>query len=172
MAEKRDDSEAVSTIPVFSERLTTALETMFKGEAPNAGLFCGYCYTPIDRERVRCSQCERSVEEWPPEERVPEGVLEMFRQLRRRESLIVNGFAYAGMLLAVLIFIAVFALIFFSGANIWLMIIDIVGLFILARVLAGILGGVIGDEVGFRYSRRKLAEDWAVYEAQRRGKES
>ena len=154
-------------MPIFSERLTTVLETVFKGEAPNVGRFCGHCYTPLDPQRTRCPDCDRAVEERPPVERVPDEVLQMFRQLRRRESLVVNSFAYLGLLLGVLIFIGVFYVLFTAGANIWWFVFDIVLLFVLSRLLAGLLGGVLGDEVGFRYSRRKLAEEWGEYAAER-----
>lgn len=154
-------------IPIFSDRLTTALETMFRGEAPNVGRFCGHCYTPLDPERTQCPHCGHPVEERPPVERVPSEVLEMFRQLRRRESLVVNSFAYLGMALGVLTFIAVFYVLFTLNANVWWFVFNIALLFVLARVLAGLLGGVLGDEMGFRYARRKLAEEWREYQVAR-----
>jgi hypothetical protein len=153
--------------PLFSESLTNTLDAFFKGQAPNAGRFCGYCYTPLGPERMACPHCGRPVESNPPLEKVPREVLEMFRSMRRRESLVVNSFAYAGLLLAVLIFIGVFAFAFFTGASIWWYVADIVLLFVLSRVLAGLLGGYVGDDVGYRYARRKLAEDWSAYEAGR-----
>ena len=160
---------AVEDVPLFSARLTELLDTMFKSGAPNAGRFCGYCYTPLDAQREACPHCGRPVAEHAPVAQVPREVLLMFRQLRRRESLVVNGFAYAGLLLAVAIFIGAFAVMFFSGAGIWWYVGDIVALFVLARVLAGLLGGYWGDQVGYRYARRKLAEDWAAYKPGRAG---
>ena len=100
-------------------------------------------------------------------ERVPDEVLELFRRMRRRESLVVNSFAYAGLLLGVLIFVLIFYVLFVTDANVWWYVIDIVLLFVLSRVLAGLLGGVVGDDVGFRYARRKLAQEWREYEAGR-----
>ncbi len=158
---------AVDDIPIFSERLSSVLDAIFKGEAPNVGRFCGYCYTPIDPQRTQCPHCSRAVGEHPPVERVPGEVLEMFRRLRRRESLVVNSFAYLGLLLGVLIFVAVFYVLFTLGVNVWWYVFDIALLFVLARVLAGLLGGVVGDELGFRYARRKLAQEWWEYEAER-----
>ena len=159
--------DVAAGVPLFSERLSSALDAILKGEAPNVGRFCAHCYTPMDPQRRQCPHCGRSVRNEPPVERVPDGVFKMYRGLRRRESLVVNGFAYAGLLLAVLIFIGLFAIIFYSGAGIWWYVIDIALLFVLSRVLAGVLGGFVGDELGYRYARRKLAEDWAAYEAQR-----
>ncbi len=154
-------------LPLFSERLTAVLDTYLKGEAPNAGRFCGHCYTPIDPQRRQCPHCVRSVDDHPPVERMPDGVIAMFRSMRRRESLVVNSFAYLGLLLSVLIFVAVFYVIFMSGGSIWWYVFDIALLFVLARVLAGLIGGFIGDDIGYRYARRKLAEDWRAYEAER-----
>ena len=154
-------------IPIFSERLMTALATMVRGEAPNVGRFCGYCYTPLDPERTQCPHCGHPVEERPPVERVPSEVLQMFRQLRRRESLVVNSFAYLGLGLGVLTFIVIFYVIYTLNASVWWFVSNIILLFVLSRVLAGLLGGVVGDEVGFRYARRKLVEEWREYEAAR-----
>ena len=165
------EREVAIDVPVFSERLTVVLEEIFNGEAPNVGRFCGNCYTPLDPERTQCPHCDRPVDERPPVESVPRPVLEMFRQLRRRESLVVNSFAYAGLLLGVLIFIAVFYVMFWFGAGVWWYVFNIVLLFVLARGLAGLLGGVIGDDIGYRYARRKLAEDWRAWEATGRAEE-
>ncbi len=167
MSSVRRDELTADDIPIFSERLSTVLQAIFKGEAPNVGRFCGHCYTPLDPERTECPHCRRAVAEHPPVERVPREVLEMFHQLRRRESLVVNSLAYLGLLLGVLIFIGVFYVLFTLNANVWWLVFDIVLLFVLSRVLAGVLGGMLGDELGYRYARRKLAEEWREYEAER-----
>src|SRR3990172_7075951 len=114
----------------------------------------------MEKKGMPAAPCRGAVAEHPPVDRVPAEVLAMFRQLRRRESLVVNGFAYLGLLLGVLIFIGVFYVIFTVGASIWWYIFDIALLFVASRVLAGLLGGFVGDEAGFRYARRKLAEEW------------
>ena len=156
-------------VPLFSDRLTTLLEEMFAGEAPNSGRFCGNCYTPMDQQRTECPHCGTATSARRPVEKVPRDVLLMFQSMRRRASLVVNSFAYAGLLLGVLIFIAVFYVIFMLGGDIWWYIFDIVLLFVVARVLAGLLGGFVGDELGFRYSRRKLIEEWQAWEQSRDG---
>jgi hypothetical protein len=154
-------------VPLFSPRLTELLESMFKGESPNAGRFCGNCYTPLDAQRTSCPHCGRPTSERPPVDAVPRDVLLMFKSLRRRESLVVNSFAYAGLALAVAIFILVFAVMFFRGLGTWWYVGDIGLLFLLGRVLPGWIGGWWGDDVGYRYARRKLAADWSAFEAGR-----
>ena len=151
-------------IPIFSDRLNEVLTLVFKGEAPNAGRFCGYCFTPISSERTHCPHCERAMADYKPVDSVPDSILKMFKQLRRRESLVVNGFAYVGLFSGVALFIGIFYVLFSTGANVWWYVFDIVLLFVSARVLAGLLGGYLGDEVGYTYARRKLAEDWHAYE--------
>ena len=158
---------ATEDVPLFSERLTELLDTMFKSGAPNAGRFCGYCYTPLDAQRDACPHCGRSVAEHPPVEQVPREVLLMFRQLRRRESLVVNSYAYAGLLLAVVIFIGIFAVIFFNGGGIWWYVGDTAALFVLARVLPGLLGGYWGDRLGYERARLKTREAWEQWAAER-----
>jgi hypothetical protein len=159
-----------SETPLFSERLTAFLESYFAGEAPNSGRFCGHCYTPLAQERSECPHCAHSVKDRPPVGNVPEDVREMFRRMRRRESLVVNSFAYLGLALAVVIFIVVFAITFSMSDNVWLLALDTLLLFVLARVLAGLLGGWVGDELGHRFSHRKLAEEWQTFEAERRSR--
>ncbi len=160
------DLQSVPSVPVFSDRLTTVLTNIFKGEAPNAGRFCGYCYTPISEEREQCQHCHTPVEDRKPVDRIPDDIVAMFKQLRRRESIVVNGFAYLGLFSGVAIFIGIFYILFETGANVWWYVFDIVLLFVAARALAGIIGGYIGDELGYKYARRKLAEDWETHEAE------
>jgi hypothetical protein len=164
---RKKDRPPPPEIPIFSERLTQVLETIMKGEAPNVGHFCGFCYTPIDRQRMHCPYCRNAVADYPAVGKVPGEVMEMFRKLRRRESLIVNSFAYLGLMLGVVIFIAVFYVLFLNDAGIWWYVFDIVLLFVGARVLAGLIGGYVGDEVGYRYARDKLIEEWRAFASAR-----
>jgi hypothetical protein len=156
-----------SELPIFSDRLTQALEEYFAGQAPNVGRFCGFCYTPIDAARHHCPHCGKAVADHPPVEKIPPDVLEMFRKRRRRESLVVNSFAYIGLFSGTAIFIAVFYVLFIVDAGLWWYIFDIVLLFVGARVLAGLIGGFVGDELGYRYARRKLIEEWQAFAASR-----
>jgi len=164
---RRKDRPPQPDLPIFSERLTALLEEFRAGKAPNSGRFCGNCYTPIDAQRHHCPHCQTAVQDYPPAGRVPSDVLEMFRRQRRRESLVVNSFAYLGLLSGVFIFIAVFYVLFLLDAGFWWYVGNIVLLFVVARVLAGLLGGYVGDELGYRYARRRLIEEWRAYEAER-----
>lgn len=147
-------------LPIFSERLSSLLEEMLQGRAPNAGHFCGHCYTPIGKERESCYNCGRSVAECPPRRRLPREVIQMFRRMRRRESVAVNGFALAGLALAVAVFVTLFALF----EPLWWRILDMVLLVVMARGFAGILGGLVGDSIGYRYARRRLGEEWRAFQ--------
>ena len=153
--------------PIFSDRLKQVLETLIKGEAPNVGHFCGYCYTPMDKRRTECPHCAKAIEAYPPVASVPPEVQAMFRNVRRRESLVVNSFAQFGIMLGVGTFIVVFYFLFLAGAAFWWYVFDTVLLFVLSRVLAGLLGGYVGDELGYRFARRKLAGEWLAFAASR-----
>ena len=63
--------------PLFSERLEEQLVAVTRGEAPNAGRFCGHCYTPLGAETERCPHCDTATRERGPVASVPEAVIEM-----------------------------------------------------------------------------------------------
>jgi hypothetical protein len=152
-----------SELRVFSERLDGFLESLREGETPNAGTFCGFCFNPIPPEQTLCDHCGRSLAQTAAVHSVPDPVLEMHRRKQRRESLIVNSFAYIGLGLGLALFLLIVSLNFFFFDTIWLLIASVFVLLVGGRVFAGIAGGVIGDEVGFRYANRHLAAEWDAY---------
>jgi len=160
--------EAAATVRgVFSSRLDSFLEQLREGETPNSGRFCAYCYNPLPPGFERCDHCGQEVARRPTLASVPVAVIEMHRRKQRRESLIVNSFAYLGLGLGVAIFIGLVSLEYFYVHGLWLLLIAIGVLIAGSWALARIVGGVIGDELGFRYANRRLAEDWASYVARR-----
>ena len=90
-----------SEIPVFSPRLDELMAAMIKGTAPNVGRFCGYCYTPLGKKREECRHCGTSTSDYAPVEKLPMEFGALYRRMRKRESLIVNSFAFAGLGLGV-----------------------------------------------------------------------
>lgn len=162
-------SEQPPEVPIFSPRLTEVLATVVKGEAPNIGRFCGYCYTPMDPERMHCSHCLKATADYPPVEKVPPDILEMFMKLRRRESLVVNSLAQFGIFIGVMSFVVLFYFHFLNDVAVWWYAFDVAVLFVLSPVLAGLIGGYVGDEYGYRFARRRLAAEWQAFEAAREG---
>lgn len=157
-----------AALPVFSPRLDEILGLMIKHEIPNVGRFCGYCYTPLERNQERCGHCARTRDEYPPVARIPDEVLAIYGKLRKRESLIVNSFAFAGLGLGLLLFIILVAVaVYRFDAALWMLALATAVFIVGGRVLAGLLGGWIGDNVGYDYAQKKLAIDWAEYEQQR-----
>ena len=162
------EAPASVALPVFSPRLDEILGLMIKDEIPNVGRFCGYCYTPLERKQERCGHCDRTRDEYPPVARIPDGVLTIYRKMRKRESLIVNSFAFAGLGIGLLVFIGMVALaVYRFDAAIWMLALATAVFIIGGRVLAGLLGGWIGDNIGYDYAQKKLAVDWAEYERAR-----
>jgi hypothetical protein len=163
MAEERSGGARENA--VLSERLGELATEIMQGQAPNYGRFCGHCYTPLGEERTDCPHCGRDASRLPPVERIPDRVLAMFRRKRRRESIIVNSFAYLGLALGV----GLFLLLFLVYSALWWRILDIGVLVLSSRLFAAVLGGVIGDEVGYRFAQRRLAEEWGEFTTQREG---
>jgi hypothetical protein len=161
-------SDELPDIPVFSPRLDEVLGLMVKGEAPNHGRFCGYCYTPMGKTAAACPYCARPVGEFQTLEKLPPEVIALYKRMRKRESLIVNSFAFGGLFLAVLIFMGLVAVaVYLMDQSLWMLGFATVFLLVGGRVFAGLLGGWIGDNVGYEYSRKKLVAEWQEFEQQR-----
>ena len=157
-----------SELPVFSPRLDEVMELMIKGEIPNVGRFCGYCYTPVAKKSDACTHCGRSTAECPTVDKIPMEVGAIYRKMRKRESLIVNSFAFAGLGIGLALFVfLVWLAVYHYDANLWLLGAATAVFIIGGRVFAGLLGGWIGDNIGYNYARKKLAVDWAEYERAR-----
>ena len=91
-------ADAPGELPIFSPRLDEVMAAMIKGEAPNAGRFCGYCYTPLSKTANACSHCGTATADYAPVDRLPREFGQLYRRMRKRENLIVNSFAFAGSL--------------------------------------------------------------------------
>jgi len=155
---------------VFSARLEAFLDNVDSGEAPNSGSFCAFCYNPLPAGFQRCDHCGQTSSERAPVDSLPITVIEMYHRKQRRESIIVNAFAYLGLALGLALFLGMVAInVIYLDRALWFFILATVVFLVGSRVLAGILGGVVGDEVGFRYAQRRLAEDWAAHVAEREG---
>ena len=163
-------SERVPTqdIPVFSPRLDEVIGMMIKGDAPNAGRFCGHCYTPMSKKAEACPYCASSVAEHAPLAKLPPEVIDLYRRMRKRESLIVNSFAFAGIFLGVLLFMVLVAVaIYKMDGSIWMLVFATVVLLVGGRVFGGLLGGWIGDDIGYDFAHKKLVLEWHEFEATR-----
>ena len=155
-------------IPVFSPRLDELMAAMIKGEAPNVGRFCGYCYTPLGKKSDACAHCNATTSDYPPVAKLPMEFGALYRRMRKRESLIVNSFAFAGLGLGVLLFIVLVAIaVYVFNQSLWMLAFATLVLMVGGRVFAGLLGGWIGDNVGYNYARKKLIAEWHEYERQR-----
>ncbi len=149
--------------PVFSPRLDELLQEIDAGRAPNGGRFCGYCYTPLARDRQACPHCGYTTAEWPPVGNIPRQVFDLFDRMRRREGYVVHSLAAVGILLA---FALSFVLFYRLPHMPWL-ILDGVVLIALTLTLPKLTGGWLGDELGAAWAQRRLASEWQEFEAGR-----
>jgi hypothetical protein len=153
---------------VLSPRLESFLDQLREGVTPNHGRFCSFCYNPLPPDFQRCDHCGQDLRERAPITSVPGPVVEMHRTKQKRESVIVNSFAYLGLALGLAVFLGMVAInVLYLDRALWFFFIAI-GVFLIgSRVLAALVGGVIGDEIGYRYANKRLAEDWAQHVADR-----
>jgi hypothetical protein len=161
-------TEAPGDIPVFSERLDTLMSAMLDGEAPNVGRFCGYCYTPVGKKADVCAHCARTTSDHEPVAKLPPEVIDLYRRMRKRESLIVNSFAFAGLGLGLILFIVLVAVaVYRFDQSLWMLAGATAVLIVGGRIFAGILGGWIGDAIGYDFAHKRLVEEWTSFERER-----
>ncbi|MBG93234.1 MAG: hypothetical protein CL792_04565 [Chloroflexi bacterium] len=148
--------------PLFSERLEEHLVAVSRGESPATGRFCGFCFTPTGPDTKVCSHCQNNfLSDKKTVEIVPSLVTEILREQRKIEARFVNGFAYLGVLLAVLGGLAVvLGIPYLRDHLIPATIVYALILLVGVRILAGILGGYFGDNIGYNRARKKTVQSW------------
>jgi hypothetical protein len=160
--ERRYRPPVTAECPLFSARLEEHLIALSRGEAPARGRFCGHCYHPLGPDTAICPHCTNdSGSGRAAVEVVPDEVTEILRRQRKTESSIVNGFAFLGVLIAVVGGLGVVLGIPYLRDH--LLPATIVYAFILligVRGLAGFLGGYYGDRIGYERARRNTVAAW------------
>lgn len=139
------------------------MEELGLQKAPNLGRFCGYCYGRLVDGDERCRYCNRSQDDVQPVAKVPIYVLRLYLAKRRREGLMVNSFAFLGLLLAVVLS----GLVYFFLVGNW----RVIALFVLLLAgwyLANLLGGWIGATIGYNWGRSVRDGYWLQYVEDRR----
>jgi hypothetical protein len=155
---------------IFSPRLDEFLDQLQEGETPNSGTFCAFCYNPLPPGTERCDHCGQALAGREPLRSVPRDVVEMHHRMRKRESIIVNSFAFFGLGLGLAFFLGLVAInVLYLNKALWFFLMATVLFLVVSRVLAAIIGGYLGDELGYRYGHKKLAEDWRQHLAAREG---
>jgi hypothetical protein len=159
---------ASDNIPVFSERLDEIMDAMIEGKIPNVGRFCGYCYTPVGKNVEACAHCGRSTREYAPVAKIPSDFFPLYRRMRKRESMVVNTFAFAGLGLGLVLFVfLVWLAVYHYQQSLWMLAAATAVFIVGGRVFAGLLGGWIGDSIGYDFAHRRLVGEWREYERAR-----
>jgi len=150
------------------------MDDVIQGKAPNAGLFCGYCYHPVpgaardvhaDSGRDICPHCGRTSADWPASTRVPDEVFAMCRRQRSREAWVVRGIAWGGLTLGVVLGLLPLA---FSGVT-WWTALAFFGTMALFYIGSANLANSLGDAVGYRWGQSELRRRWVVFVRAREG---
>ena len=159
--------------PLFSQALEDHLVAVSRGAAPNIGRFCGNCYTPISRDTERCPHCAQPCDASgrtgrAPVDAVPAPIMEALLRQRAIEAKWVNGFAYLGLLIAVVSGLAVvLGVPFFRHSLLWATVFYAPYLLLGSRAFAAILGGYYGDRLGYERARRETRAAWAAWVGER-----
>jgi hypothetical protein len=137
------------------EALQERMDRIIRGESPNSGRFCGYCYARLERDDTDCPLCGRAVSEVAPVARVTRDVLRVYNAHRRKMQLWVNTFAFTGIFLAIVISGVIVALFPYP----WNFL-AVVTLFFGSWYLANLLGGGIGGMLGIRQGSAVRSTAW------------
>lgn len=164
MGKEKVPSQRQETTAGFSPRLESLLLEVIRGQAPNAGRFCGYCYMPLPKERSVCPHCGHDVDRWPTTDRVPHEVIAMFRAKMQREGLVVRVTFYTVLALGVLL--SALAISFFSFW--WRILVFLLGLG-LTYILSANIANIVGEVVGYTWGQRILTRRWQEF-VERRGR--
>jgi len=151
---------------IFSARLQALLEDILRGQAPNAGRFCGNCYNPLAPSATsgqapdadRCTHCGLGTAQRPPTRRIPPEVFAMFRAQRLREAIPVRSLAWGGLAagLALALFLMVVLPFWWNvGAS--------VVTFAVCYVAAANIANWLGDALGYRWGQRVLEKRWQEF---------
>jgi hypothetical protein len=137
------------------DALQERMERIIRGDAPNAGRFCGYCYARLDRDIDACEVCGRAAGSVAVQPRIPRAALRVYNAYRRKMQIWVNVFAFLGIFLAIVL---TGVMIAYLPAP-WNFLAAVTVLFT-AWYFANLLGGGLGAAVGSRQGRTVRAARW------------
>ena len=159
-------ASAPERAPIFSAHLQALLQDILRGQAPNAGPFCGNCYNPLADDADQCNHCGLSTSQRPsgrpPVRRIPPEVFAMFRAQRLREAIPVRSLAWGG--LAAGLSLALFLMVVLPF---WWNVGVSVVTFVVSYVAAANIANWLGDALGYRWGQRALERRWGAFVAGR-----
>ncbi|HXG35601.1 MAG TPA: hypothetical protein VNL15_01385 [Dehalococcoidia bacterium] len=145
--------------PVLSPRLQEFLAEVLAGRAPNAGRFCGDCYSPLAASTETCYYCQTSTKDKPTITRVPAEVFAILRAQRSREGWVVRGIAYGGLLAGIILGLLPIA---FADVQLWTGV-ALFAIIIFFYLLAANLANSLGDALGYRWGQAAARRKWEAH---------
>lgn len=137
------------------DTLQERMERIIRGESPNTGRFCGYCYARLEKDQDVCPVCATATSAVAPVDRIPRDALRVYNVYRRKMQLWVNFFAFAGILLSLIITGFMIALL----PNPWNFL-AVAMMFFGSWYLANLLGGGFGAYLGAHQGRPLRNRAW------------
>jgi hypothetical protein len=158
-------ASATERAPIFSARLQALLVDILRGQAPNAGRFCGNCYNPLAPEKApkeECGHCGLGTTQRSPVRQIPPEVFAMVRAQRLREAIPVRSLAWGG--LAAGLSLALFLMVVLPF---WWNVGVSTVTFVVSYVAAANIANSLGDAWGYRWGQRELEKRWRAFQEAR-----
>ena len=118
---------------------------------------------PLAKEAPQCSHCGASVQDMAPVRRVPGEVFAILRAQRARESWVVRGMAYGGLLAGIVLGLLPIA---FADVSLWTAV-ALFAIIIFFYLLSANLANSVGDSLGYRWGQREAKRRWQRFVAER-----
>lgn len=142
----------------FSEALDEMIAEVRAGNAPNLGRFCGYCYTPLERERGVCPTCDTAVTEVPPRDKISRSLAQVYTAKRKREGRYVHGAAWAGILFGAAVSVGLIIVL-----PDWTKVFAILFLIVGSYYIASYLGNVAVQDYAYRRGLQQFSLAWQEF---------
>lgn len=150
----------------YLDRLQEKMEERLAHRVPAGGRFCGFCYARLRTEEAVCPVCATRTAERPAVADIPQEVLRAYKLRQSTEARWVHTGAFAGMILASLIFVW---MVGWGPGLLGHPAFAFAELLLGGYFLAQLCGPLICGQFGYRNGARKRDEAWARFLAGREG---
>lgn len=150
----------------YLERLQEKMDERLARRVPVKGRFCGFCYARLRDADTTCPFCAHEMAQVGTVEEIPQDVLRAYQAKQKIEARWVHSGAFAGLLLAMALFLWLVVL-----APGWLGHPALAFAVLIGGgyVLAQLFGPIFAGQVGYRRGARKRDRLWAEHLARRDG---
>lgn len=118
---------------------------------------------PLAREAPQCSHCGVAIQDTAPVRHVPGEVFAIMRAQRARESWVVRGMAYGGLMTGIILGLLPIA---FADVSLWTAA-ALFAIIIFFYLLSANMANSLGDSLGYGWGQRVALRRWLRFVAER-----